>query len=59
MPTYDYACPNGHVFERFEKMADKKNKPCPKCKKPSRRQLGKGGGVLFKGPGFYSTDKHS
>lgn len=55
-PTYDYRCPSGHKFDRFEKMSDDKPKSCPVCHKKAKRQLGAGGGALFKGPGFYSTD---
>lgn len=30
---------------------------CPKCKKLKlKRLIGAGGGIIFKGPGFYATD---
>ena len=60
MPTYGYTCANGHEFERFlpVKLADMKVK-CPACKKTGRRQIGAGGGLLFKGKGFYCTENKS
>ena len=57
MPTYEYECINcGHRFEAFQKMSDRRIKTCPKCKKSVRRLIGKGGGIIFKGAGFYATD---
>ncbi|MEM3000576.1 MAG: FmdB family zinc ribbon protein [Candidatus Nitrosocaldus sp.] len=60
MPTYDYVCSNcGYKFELFERMKDDKQKQCPKCNQiKAKRQLGSGSGVIFKGPGFYVTDKN-
>jgi len=61
MPTYDYTCAAcGHRFERFESINDDALKPCPKCnKKKSKRMLGTGAGLIFKGAGFYTTDSRS
>ncbi len=57
MPTYEYRCPSGHVFERFSpKVTDKRRLPCPKCGKRAERQISGGGGLVFKGSGFYATD---
>lgn len=58
MPTYDYECDGcGFTFEQFQSMTDKKLKKCPKCKKLKLyRLIGSGGGVIFKGTGFYETD---
>lgn len=58
MPTYEYACTAcGHKFERFESITAKPNKTCVKCsKKKAERQISLGGGLLFKGSGFYITD---
>ena len=57
MPTYEYECLNcGHHFEIFQKMSDEPVKTCPKCRKRVRRLIGAGGGIIFKGPGFYATD---
>jgi putative FmdB family regulatory protein len=58
MPTYEYVCDAcGHDFERFQKMRDDPVRKCPECGKLHvRRRISSGGGVLFKGPGFYATD---
>ncbi|MGH7676710.1 MAG: FmdB family zinc ribbon protein [Gemmatimonadales bacterium] len=57
MPTYEYRCPSGHVFERFfPRVSDKRRLPCPKCGKRAERQISGGVGVHFKGSGFYATD---
>lgn len=58
MPTYEYACSAcGHKFERFESITAKPNSTCVKCsKKKAERQISGGGGLLFKGSGFYITD---
>jgi len=58
MPTYEYKCNNcGHDFEAFQSMKDEKLKVCPACGKESlSRLIGTGGGLIFKGSGFYLTD---
>ncbi len=58
MPTYEYHCEAcGHEFERFQKMSDDAVTVCPQCgKKKVVRRISSGGGILFKGPGFYATD---
>lgn len=58
MPTYEYACNGcGHKFERFESITSKPNKSCPECKKKkAERLISGGGGLMFKGSGFYITD---
>ncbi|MEK7239031.1 MAG: FmdB family zinc ribbon protein, partial [Gemmatimonadota bacterium] len=58
MPTYEYRCTNGHGFEDFVlKMSDAKFQiPCPTCGERGERQLSAGGGLVFKGSGFYITD---
>ncbi|MBF0385165.1 MAG: zinc ribbon domain-containing protein [Candidatus Omnitrophica bacterium] len=58
MPTYQYECDScGHDLEAFQSMTEKKLKKCPKCGKPElKRLIGSGGGVIFKGSGFYETD---
>lgn len=38
-------------------MKDERLKKCPQCKKMGlERQIGTGGGLIFKGSGFYETD---
>ena len=61
MPTYEYECPEcGHKFEKFHSMTDKPVKICPACKENKvKRLIGLGGGVLFKGSGFYTTEYRS
>lgn len=57
MPTYEFRCPAGHVFDRFMKMSEAAAElPCPECGEPAARQLSGGAGLLFKGSGFYLTD---
>ncbi len=56
MPTYEYQCPEGHVFEKFQKMSDKPRANCPTCGKPATRKISGGAGLVFKGSGFYITD---
>jgi putative FmdB family regulatory protein len=60
MPTYGYECRScGHTFDVVQKMADEPLKICPECGKEIRRLINGGTGVIFKGPGFYATDKNS
>jgi putative FmdB family regulatory protein len=56
MPTYEYRCPDGHLFEKFQKMAEKPRAKCPVCGKPAMRMISGGAGLVFKGSGFYITD---
>lgn len=68
MPTYEYVCAKcGHEFEKIQSMADPALTTCPKelCaeKKWARgrvkRKISTGGGLIFKGSGFYITDYRS
>jgi len=61
MPTYDYVCEAcGHEFELFQQMSAPVETTCPTCGKESlRRLVGTGGGIIFKGSGFYETDYRS
>lgn len=64
MPNYDYQCDTcGKRFEIFQSMKDTKLETCPPqiCDKGGkvRRLLGTGGGIIFKGGGFYQTDYRS
>ena len=56
MPTYEYACPEGHAFEKFQKMTDKPRARCPTCGRAASRKISGGAGLVFKGSGFYITD---
>jgi putative FmdB family regulatory protein len=68
MPTYEYICEKcGHEFETVQSISAKTLRTCPKdlCaqKKWGRghvdRKISAGGGLLFKGGGFYITDYRS
>ncbi|MDR0289683.1 MAG: zinc ribbon domain-containing protein [Treponema sp.] len=60
MPTYEYECKEcGHSFEVFQSMSDEPLKVCTKCGSEVRRLICGGAGVIFKGSGFYVTDKAS
>ena len=39
MPTYEYECPEGHTFEKFQKMTDRPRAKCPECGKPATRKI--------------------
>jgi putative FmdB family regulatory protein len=59
MPTYEYECKKcSHTFEAFQSINDEPLKKCPKCGKSIRRIIFGGAGVIFKGSGFYVTDKN-
>ena len=61
MPTYEYVCDEcDHKFEEFQSITAKPVRKCPKCgKNKVRRLIGSGGGLIFKGNGFYQTDYRS
>ncbi len=56
MPTYEYLCPNGHAFDKFQKMDERPRAKCPTCGKSAVRKISGGAGLVFKGSGFYITD---
>jgi putative FmdB family regulatory protein len=56
MPTYEYQCPEGHLFEKFQRITEKPRARCPVCGKPATRKISGGAGLVFKGSGFYITD---
>lgn len=55
MPLYEYRCAAGHEYEKAEPFDAPTDRPCPRCGRSSRRQISLPA-VIFKGPGFYSTD---
>ena len=61
MPTYEYECPDcGHHFERFQSITANPVRVCPHCRRRRvRRLIGTGGGIIFRGSGFYATDYRS
>ena len=58
MPTYEFRCPKGHDFEKFYRSIGSApgEVACPACGSIAERQLSAGGGLVFKGSGFYITD---
>jgi putative FmdB family regulatory protein len=68
MPTYEYICEKcGREFEAVQSIAAKALRICPKelCLRKKwgrgrvKRKISTGGGLLFKGGGFYTTDYRS
>jgi putative FmdB family regulatory protein len=56
VPIYEYKCPNGHVYEVFQKMTDDPPKGCEVCGEGPVQRVLYPVAVHFKGSGFYSTD---
>lgn len=61
MPTYEYCCAAcGHRFEQSQSITAAPLRKCPACaKRTLQRLMGTGGGIIFKGSGFYQTDYRS
>jgi putative FmdB family regulatory protein len=68
MPTYEYICGKcGHEFEAVQSISAQPLRICPKelCLRKKwgrgrvKRKISAGGGLLFKGGGFYTTDYRS
>lgn len=68
MPTYEYTCKKcGHRFDHVQSMTSAPLEECPKDLCPKARWgkgkvvrgIGGGGGLIFKGSGFYITDYRS
>jgi putative FmdB family regulatory protein len=56
MPIYEYKCPHGHVFERFQRMDEPDPAVCEVCGEGPVARVLYPVAVHFKGSGFYSTD---
>ena len=57
MPTYHYRCSKcGYEFEEFQPITEDPINTCPKCQATPHRVISGGGGLIFKGSGFYETD---
>jgi putative FmdB family regulatory protein len=56
VPIYEYRCPNGHVFERFQRMTDPAPDACEVCGASPVELVLYPVAVHYKGSGFYSTD---
>jgi putative FmdB family regulatory protein len=68
MPTYEYICEKcGHQFEQVQPISARPLTICPEdlCarrrwgKGKVKRAISTGGGLIFKGSGFYTTDYRS
>jgi putative FmdB family regulatory protein len=62
MPTYEYECQKcGRTFEEFQSITADPLTECRQksCRGKVKRLIGGGGGLLFKGSGFYITDYRS
>jgi putative FmdB family regulatory protein len=56
MPIYEYRCPNGHVFERFQSMTAPAPEKCDICGAAPVELVLYPVAIHYKGSGFYSTD---
>lgn len=56
VPTYEYKCPNGHVFEIFKRISEPAPEACPVCGASPVETVLYPVPVHFRGSGFYSTD---
>ena len=57
MPIYAYRCRScGGHFERYQSFTDVALRLCPDCRKKTLNRIISLVGIVFKGPGFYSTD---
>jgi putative FmdB family regulatory protein len=57
MPVYQYICTNCDMeFELKQGFNDESIVKCPRCKKDARRVFAPAP-IIFKGSGFYTTDR--
>ena len=56
MPIYEYRCPNGHLFELFQRMSDPPPDKCEVCGEAPLERVLYPVAVHYKGSGFYTTD---
>lgn len=57
MPTYEYECRQcAKHFEVFHGINEEVVKTCSKCGGRVKLLISGGGGLIFKGSGFYATD---
>jgi putative FmdB family regulatory protein len=56
VPIYEYRCPNGHVFELFQRIGDAPPPKCEVCDEGPVERVLYPVAIHFKGSGFYSTD---
>ncbi len=56
MPIYEYRCPEGHVFERFQSMTAPAPETCDVCGAAPLQLVLYPVAIHYKGSGFYTTD---
>jgi putative FmdB family regulatory protein len=56
VPIYEYRCPNGHLFELFQRMDEPPPDVCEICGESPVERVLYPVAVHFKGSGFYTTD---
>ncbi|MCG8373114.1 MAG: zinc ribbon domain-containing protein [Balneolales bacterium] len=56
MPTYEYRREDGTTFEIIQKMSEAPLAICPETGQKVKRVVSGGGGVVYKGEGWYVTD---
>jgi putative FmdB family regulatory protein len=56
VPIYEYRCPNGHLFERFQSMTAPAPEKCDVCGASPLELVLYPVAIHYKGSGFYSTD---
>ena len=56
MPIYEYRCPEGHTFERFQSMTAPAPEKCDVCGAAPVELVLYPVAIHYKGSGFYSTD---
>lgn len=56
MPTYEYKREDGTTFEVMQGINEEPLKKCPDTGQKVKRVISGGGGVVYKGDGFYITD---
>jgi putative FmdB family regulatory protein len=56
VPIYEYRCPEGHTFERFQSMTAPAPERCDICGATPIELVLYPVAIHYKGSGFYSTD---
>ena len=56
MPIYEYRCPEGHTFERFQSMTAPAPEKCDVCSAAPLELVLYPVAIHYKGSGFYTTD---
>jgi putative FmdB family regulatory protein len=56
MPIYEYRCPEGHTFERFQSMTAPAPERCDVCAAAPVELVLYPVAIHYKGSGFYTTD---